>query len=50
MIKRLLVALVPKHSTWDKLVIIAEQCPPFPKPVLVKLASEQLLEVLGLNA
>jgi len=21
---------------WDKLVIVAKQCPPFPKPVLVK--------------
>jgi hypothetical protein len=35
---------------WDKLVIIAIQCPPFPKPILVKLASKQLLQVLGLNA
>ncbi len=25
---------------WDKLVIIAEQCPPLPKPTLVKLASK----------
>jgi hypothetical protein len=25
---------------WDKLVIIAEQCPLFPKPTLVKLTSE----------
>ncbi len=24
---------------WDKLVIIAKQCPPFPKPALVKLTS-----------
>jgi hypothetical protein len=32
------------------LVAIAKQCPPFPKPALVKLASEQLLKVLGLNA
>ncbi len=35
---------------WDKLVIIAEQCPPSPKPTLVKLASKQLLQVLGFNA
>jgi hypothetical protein len=35
---------------WDKLIIIAEQCPPFPKPTFVKLASEQLLLVLGFNA
>jgi len=28
---------------WDKLVTVTEQCPPFPKPTLVKLASEQLL-------
>ncbi len=34
---------------WDKLVIITKQCPPLPKPTLVKLASEQLLQVLGLN-
>ncbi len=35
---------------WKNLVAIAKQCPPFPKPALVKLASEQLLKVLGLNA
>jgi hypothetical protein len=35
---------------WNHLVVIAKQCPPFPKPTLVKLASEQLLKVLGLNA
>ncbi len=35
---------------WDKLVIITEQCPPLRKPNLVKLASKQLLQVLGLNA
>jgi hypothetical protein len=32
------------------LVTLAKKCPPFPKPTLVKLASEQLLKVLGLNA
>jgi hypothetical protein len=34
---------------WDKVVIIAEQCPPLPKLNLVKLALKQLLQVLGLN-
>ncbi len=34
----------------ENLVAIAKQCPPFPKPGLVKLTSEQLLKVLGLNA
>ncbi len=35
---------------WNHLVTLAKQCPPLPKPPLVKLASEQLLKVLGLNA
>ncbi len=35
---------------WDKLVIVIEQCPPLLKLILVKLSSEQLLHVLGLNA
>jgi hypothetical protein len=35
---------------WDKLVIVAKQCPPLPKSTLVKLALEQLLHVLGFNA
>ncbi len=35
---------------WNHLVAVAKQCPPFLKPALVKLASEELLEVLGLNA
>jgi hypothetical protein len=35
---------------WNHLVAIVKQCPLFPKPILVKLASEQLLKVLGLNA
>jgi len=35
---------------WNKFLIITEQCPPLPKLTLVKLASEQLLQVLGLNA
>jgi hypothetical protein len=34
----------------DKLIIIAKQCPSFPKLVMVKLASDQLLKVLGFNA
>jgi hypothetical protein len=35
---------------WDKLIIVTKQCPSFPKLALVKLASNQLLKVLGLNA
>jgi len=35
---------------WNHLIVVAKQCPPLPKPALVKLASEQLLKVLGLNA
>jgi len=35
---------------WNHLIAIVKQCPPFPKPTSVKLASEQLLKVLGLNA
>ncbi len=35
---------------WKNLVAIAKQCPPFPKPALVKLTLEQLLKVLGINA
>jgi hypothetical protein len=35
---------------WNHLVVVAKQCPPFPKPALVKLTSEQLLKVLGFNA
>jgi hypothetical protein len=35
---------------WNHLVVVAKQCPPLPKLVLVRLASEQLLKVLGLNA
>jgi hypothetical protein len=31
------------------LVIIVEQCPPLPKPTLVKLVSKQMLQVLGFN-
>jgi hypothetical protein len=35
---------------WNHLVAIAKKCPPLPKPPLVRLASEPLLKVLGLNA
>jgi hypothetical protein len=35
---------------WNHLVAVAKQCPPLPKPALVRLASEQLLKVLGFNA
>jgi hypothetical protein len=35
---------------WNHLVALAKQCPSLPKPPLVRLASEQLLKVLGLNA
>jgi hypothetical protein len=31
------------EEEWVKLVTIAKQCPPFPKPILVKLVSKQLL-------
>jgi hypothetical protein len=34
---------------WNHLVTLTKHCPPLPKPPLVKLASEQLLKVLGLN-
>jgi hypothetical protein len=35
---------------WNHLVAVAKQCPPLPKPALVRLALEQLLKVLGFNA
>jgi len=38
------------QQEWDKLVTLTKQCPPFSKPALVKLASKQLLQVLGFNA
>ncbi len=38
------------HHKWNKLIIVTKQCPPLPKLTLVKLAFEQLLQVLGLNA
>jgi len=38
------------EKEWIKLVTVTKRCPPFPKLVLVKLVSEQLLQVLGLTA
>ncbi len=35
---------------WNHLVALAKECPPLPKPPLVRLASEPLLKVSGLNA
>jgi hypothetical protein len=35
---------------WNHLVTLAKQCPPLPKPPLVRFSLEQLLKVLGLNA
>ncbi len=35
---------------WNHLVTLTKQCPPLPTPPLVRLASKQLLKVLGLNA
>jgi hypothetical protein len=35
---------------WNHLVSVAKQCPPLPKLTLVKLALEQLLKVLSINA
>jgi hypothetical protein len=35
---------------WNHLMTLAKQCPPLPKPPLVRFASKQLLKVLGLNA
>ncbi len=35
---------------WNKVIIVAEQCPPLPKPILVKLISKQLLQMFGFNA
>ncbi len=34
---------VKAQCEWDKLIIVVGQCPPLPKPILVKLASNQLL-------
>jgi hypothetical protein len=35
---------------WNHLVAVAKQCPPLPKPTLVRLVLKKLLKVLGLNA
>jgi hypothetical protein len=34
---------------WDELIIVAQQCPPLPRPILVKLTSQQLLKVFNFN-
>jgi len=31
------------QQEWDKLITLVKQCPPLPKPALMKLISEQLL-------
>ncbi len=38
------------QQEWYNMITLIKQCPPFPKPTLVKLTSEQLLKVLALNA
>jgi hypothetical protein len=43
-------ARAKEEHEWNLLVVVAKQCPPLPKPTLVRLASEQLLKVLGFNA
>jgi hypothetical protein len=43
-------ACAKAECEWNHLVTLAKQCPPFPKPPLVRLTSEQLLKVLSLNA
>jgi hypothetical protein len=35
---------------WNHLMTLAKQCPPLPKPPLVRFVSELLLKVLGLDA
>ncbi len=35
---------------WDELIIVAQQGPQLAKSIFVKLASKQLLQMLGLNA
>ncbi len=43
-------ACAKAEQEWVKPVTLTKKCPPFPKPTLLKLNSEQLLQVLGLNA
>jgi hypothetical protein len=43
-------ACAKAEREWNYLVALAKECPPLPKPILVILASEPLLKVLGLNA
>ncbi len=39
-------ACAKTQRKWDKLIIVAKQCPPLSKPILVKLTLKQLLQVL----
>jgi hypothetical protein len=43
-------ARVKAEREWNHLMTLAKQCPPLPKPPLVRFASKQLLKVLGLDA
>ncbi len=43
-------ACAKAEREWNHLVAFAKECPPLPKPPLVRLASEPLLKVLGFNA
>jgi len=43
-------ACAKTQCEWNKLVIVIKKCSSLLKPILVKLTSEQLLQVLGLNA
>jgi len=43
-------ACAKAEREWNHLVALAKECPPLPKPPLVRLASEPLLKVLGFNA
>jgi len=43
-------AYAKAERKWNHLVALVKECPPLPKPPLVRLASESLLKVLGLNA
>jgi hypothetical protein len=36
-------ACAKTQREWNKLVIVTKQCPPFPKPALIKLILEKLL-------
>jgi len=43
-------ACAKAEREWNHLVVVVKQCLALPKPALVRLAQEQLLKVLGLNA